>query len=86
MKQYFSEEYARAHFVKEWQQGFNIYQNAFYIQHPEYLAKLSKKDTSNIMSSLQNMSLYDIMPLELLQAEDALGGPKAFQKSYPTCI
>lgn len=80
MKQYFGEEYAQEHFVKEWQQGWKTYQNAFYIQHPEYLAKLSATDASNIMASFVNMSLYDIMPLRLLKAEKALGGTEAFQK------
>lgn len=80
MKQYFGEKYAQEHFVKEWRQGWNTYQNAFYIQHPEYLAKLSATDASNIMGSFANMSLYDIMPLQLLKAEKALGGTKAFQK------
>ena len=80
MKQYFGEEYAQEHFLKEWHQGWDTYQNAFYIQHPEYLAKLSAADASNIMGSFENISLYDIMPLQLLKAEDALGGTKAFQK------
>jgi hypothetical protein len=80
MKQYFGEEYAREHFVKEWQQGWNTYQNAFYIQHPEYLAKLSNKDSSNIMGSFVNMRLYDIMPLMMLKGEEALSGTEAFQK------
>ena len=80
MKQYFGEEYAQEHFLKGWQQGWDTYQNAFYIQHPEYLAKLSKNDSSNIMGSFVNMSLYDIMPLMMLKGEEALGGTEAFQK------
>lgn len=68
MKQYFGEEYAQEHFLKEWQQGWDTYQNAFYIQHPEYLTKLSAADASNIMGSFENISLYDIMPLQLLKA------------------
>lgn len=80
MKQYFGEEYAQEHYVKEWQQGWNTYQNAFYIQHPEYLAKLSDGDISNIMASFVNMSLYDIMPLMMLKGEKALGGTDAFQQ------
>ena len=80
MKQYFGEEYAREHFVKEWQHGWNTYQNAFYIQHPEYLSKLSAADASNVMGSFMTMRLYDLMPLQLLKAENALGGTEAFQK------
>lgn len=80
MKQYFSEEYAEEHYLKEWRQNWDTYKNAFYIQHPEYLAKLSAADASNIMGSFVNMSLYDIMPLQLLKAEEALGGTEAFQK------
>ena len=80
MKQYFGEEYAREHFLKEWQQGFNTYHNAFYIQHPEYLAKLSDGDVSNLMGSFVNMRLYDLMPLMMLKGEAALGGTDVFQK------
>jgi hypothetical protein len=80
MKQYFGEEYAREHFVKEWQQGWNTYNNAFYIRHPEYLAKLSESDASSVINQFVNMRLYDIMPLMMLKGEAALGGTDAFQK------
>ncbi len=80
MEQYFGEEYAEEHYLKEWQKGWNTYQNAFYIQHPECLAKLSDEDASNIMGSFVNISLYDIMPLMMLKGEEAIGGTKAFQR------
>jgi len=54
-------------------------QNAFYIQYPEYLAKLSSGDASNIMASFVNMSLYNIMPLMMLKGEEALRGTEEFQ-------
>lgn len=80
MKQYFGKEYANGHYLEEWQQGLNTYQNAFYIQHPEYLGKLSPGDVSNIMASFVNMKLYDIMPLMMLKGEESLGGTEAFQE------
>lgn len=80
MKQYFGEEYANKHYLKEWRQGWNTYRNAFYIQHPEYLEKLSPKDTANIIGSLTSMRIYGIMPLMMLKGEEALGGTEAFQK------
>lgn len=80
MKQYFGEEYANERYLKEWRQGWDTYRNAFYIQHPEYLARLSVKDASNITGSFVNMNLYDIMPLMMLKGEEALGGTEAFQK------
>ncbi len=80
MKEYFGKEYANAHYLKEWQQNWETYKNAFYIQHPEYLAKLSADDASNIMASFASIRLYDIMPLMLLKGEETLGGPDAFQK------
>ncbi|PKM73072.1 MAG: hypothetical protein CVU91_05750 [Firmicutes bacterium HGW-Firmicutes-16] len=80
MKQYFGEEYANERYLKEWQEGWNTYNNAFYIQHPEYLTKLSVGDASNIMASFVNMSLYDIMPLMMLKGEEALGGTEVFQE------
>lgn len=79
MRQYFGEDYAREHFVKGWEESWETYQNAFYIQHPEYLGKLSEADVSNILGSFTNMRLYDLMPLMLLKGEEALGGPEAFQ-------
>ncbi|MNC52140.1 hypothetical protein D3C75_1014690 [compost metagenome] len=80
MKQYFGEEYAQEHFVESWRQGWDTYKNAFYIQHPEYLSKLSETDAANIMGSFQSMRLYDIMPLMMLKGEETLGGAGAFQK------
>ncbi len=80
MKQYFGEEYVNERYVRVWQQGLNTYQNAFYIQHPEYLGKLSEEEASNIMASFVNMSLYDIMPLMMLKGGEILGDTEAFQK------
>ncbi len=80
MEQYYGKEYAEERFLKVWQKGWNTYQNAFYIQHPEYLAKLSEGDASNVMGSFVNISLYDIMPLMMLKGEEALGGTAQFQK------
>jgi aminopeptidase N len=80
MKLYFGEEYAQEHYIKKWQQGWTTYNNAFYIQHPEYLAKLSTGDASNIMASFVNMRLYDTMSLMMLKGEEDLGGTDAFQK------
>ncbi len=80
MKQYVGEEYANEHYLKKWQQGWDTYQNAFYIQHPEYLAKLSAGDVSRITGSFTDMQLYNIMPLMLLKGEQSLGGTETFQK------
>ena len=77
MKRYFGEEYAVEHFLEEWRQGWDTYQNAFYVQHPEYLAKLPPADASRVMGSFMSMRLYDIMPLMLLEGETALGGTEA---------
>lgn len=73
MKQYFGEEYVQEHYIKNWQHAWNSYKNAFYIQHPEYLAKLSAGDVSNIMGSFQSIKQYDIMPLMMIKAEKTLG-------------
>ena len=80
MKQYYGEEYAQERFIKEWQNGWNTYRNAFYIQHPEYLTMLSDSDASSVMGAFVNMRLYDIMPLMLLRAEETLGGTETLQK------
>mgnify|MGYP007058148316 FL=1 len=80
MKKYLGEEYAQKQYINVWQHDWNTYKNAFYIQHPEYLEKLSDRDVSNIMGSFQNIRLYSIMPLMILKGENALGGTTAFQK------
>jgi hypothetical protein len=80
MKQYLGAEYANERYLKEWNKNRDIYKNAFYIQHPEYLARLSAQDTSNIMASFQTMRFYDVMALMLLKGEAALGGTEAFQE------
>jgi len=80
MKEYFGEEYARKHFTDVWSEGWNTYKNAFYIQRPEYLEKLSDNDISNITGSLQSIRLYNIMPLMMLNGEKVLGGTQAFQQ------
>lgn len=80
MKEYFGEAYVEEHYLKGWQQDWKTYQNAFYVQHPEYLTKLSEKDVSNIMASFQDMRLYSLMPLMMLKGEAALGGTEAYQQ------
>lgn len=80
MDDYFGAEYAKQHFVRVWQNNWKTYKNAFYIQNPKYLQKLSGKDSYNVLSTLENIGLYDIMPLELLKAEKAVGGPETFQE------
>ena len=80
MKEYFGEEYAQERFVNVWNSGLSTYQNAFYIQHPEYLAKLSDADASRILGSFNSINLYDIMSMMMLKGEEALGGTAAFQE------
>ena len=79
MKDYFGEKYANKHYINEWKSGFKSYKNAFYIQHPEFFKKLSGSDQSHMTELLNNIGLYDIMPLKLLKAEAAVGGTEAFQ-------
>ena len=55
-----------------------MYSNAFYIRNPQYLEKFPN-DKSNIMNSLYNIGLYNIMPLQLVKAEKTMGGIDAFQ-------
>jgi len=80
MKYYFGEEYAQEHFTDAWMKDLDTYRNAFYIQHPEYLEKLSDKDKSNIIGSFRSIRLYSIMPLMMLNGETALGGTENFVK------
>ncbi|QOR36049.1 hypothetical protein IMX26_04335 [Clostridium sp. 'deep sea'] len=79
MEHYFGEDYAKKNFVDIWKKSWNKYKKAFCVQNPEYLEKLSNKDASSIKCTLNNIGLYDIMPLQLLKAEEALGGTKALQ-------
>lgn len=81
MKDYLGTEYADEHFINEWQNSLETYQNAFYIQNPDDLKKLSDSDQSNVLATLNNIGLYDMMPLKLLKAEADLGGTESFQKT-----
>jgi len=80
LKHYFGEEYAREHFVKEWQRDWDTYKNAFYIRNPEHLAKLSEEDKSNIMGSFLRMRQYSIMSLMMLKGEELIGSEAFHQK------
>ncbi len=80
MRQYFGEDYANERFVKVWQRGWETYRDAFYIQHPEYLKRLSAGDASNVLGALENIKRYDVMSLKLLNGERALGGTEAYHK------
>ncbi|HOO33012.1 MAG TPA: hypothetical protein PK466_05850 [Thermotogota bacterium] len=80
LEHYYGQAYAKERFIDVWQRNWQTYENAFYVQHPDYLAKLSKSDASNVMRNLQSIGLYNIMPLQILQAETALGGSEALMK------
>jgi len=80
MEHHFGTEYAKERYLDVWQKSRETYERAFYVQHPEYLQKLSASDASRVMASLRSMGLYDLMPLKLLKAEQAVGGPKEFRK------
>ncbi len=80
IESYYGSEYAREHYADVWKRGWQPYRNAFYLEHPEFLAKLAAADASNVMLNLRSLSLYYVMPLKLLRAEQALGGREAFME------
>lgn len=79
MEHYYGAPYAKEHYLDRWEKSWATYKNAFYIQNPDYLVKLSAKDASNVLGRLRSMAIYDLMSLQLLKAEAAVGSKEAFQ-------
>ncbi len=77
VKALYGEDYAREHYVDQWQQSVDDYYLNFYVRHPEYLASLPEDKQLPITNSLTYVRQYCEMPLKILKAEALVGGEEA---------
>lgn len=80
MDEYYGAEFAKTRYLDVWEKGRQRHESAFYIRNPQYLKMLSATDAANVLAGLRSMAIYEVMPLQLLKAEEACGGKEAFQK------
>ena len=80
VKELYGEEYARTHYIDQWQQEVDDYYLNFYVRHPEYLEMLPEAERLRISNSLSGMRRYSEMPLKLLKAEQLVGGEDAMDQ------
>lgn len=80
MKELYGGEYAKAHYVDQWQQEVEDYYQNFYIRNPEYLSALPETYQYNISNSLAAVLRYSVMPLKILKAEQLVGGEEAMDQ------
>ena len=80
VKELYGEEYARTHYIDQWQQEVDDYYLNFYVRHPEYLEMLPEAGRLRISNSLSGMRRYSEMPLKLLKAEQLVGGEDAMDQ------
>ena len=80
VKELYGEEYARTHYIDQWQQEVDDYYLNFYVRHPEYLEMLPESERLRISNSLSGMRQYSEMPLKLLKAEQLVGGEDAMDQ------
>ena len=80
VKELYGEEYARTHYIDQWQKEVDDYYLNFYVRHPEYLEMLPEAERLRISNSLSGMRQYSEMPLKLLKAEQLVGGEDAMDQ------
>ena len=80
VKELYGEEYARTHYIDQWQQEGDDYYLNFYVRHPEYLEMLPEAERLRISNSLSGMRQYSEMPLKILKAEQLVGGEEAMDR------
>lgn len=80
VKELYGEDYAREHYVDQWQQAVDDYYLNFYVRHPEYLEMLPENEQLAISNSLSQVRQYNEMPLKILKAEQLAGGEEAMDQ------
>ena len=80
VKELYGEDYAREHYVDQWQQAVDDYYLNFYVRHPEYLEMLPENEQLAISNSLSQVRQYNEMPLKILKAEQLVGGEEAMDQ------
>lgn len=74
MKAKHGEAYARQYYVDIWQQQVDAMERDFYNRHPEYLDILPERYAAGIQSGIDGTLRYCQMPLQILKAEELVGG------------
>ena len=85
VKELYGEEYARAHYVDQWQKAVDDYYLNFYVRNPEYLEMLPEQVQLAISNSLSQVRQYNEMPLKIWKAEQLVGGERPWIRSSITC-
>lgn len=80
VKELYGEDYARQHYVEQWQREVDDYYLNFYVRHPEYLDMLPEEKQLEVLGSLTHVRQYCEMPLKLLKAEQLVGGETAMDQ------
>ena len=80
VKELYGEDYAREHYVDQWQQAVDDYYLNFYVRHSEYLEMLPENEQLAISNSLSQVRQYNEMPLKILKAEQLAGGEEAMDQ------
>ena len=75
-----SEDYAREHYIDQWQQTVDDYYLNFYVRNPEYLEMLPEQVQLAISNSLSQVRQYNEMPLKIYKAEQLVGGEEAMDQ------
>ena len=80
VKELYGEEYARTHYIDQWQQEVDDYYLNFYVRNPDYLEALPEEERLEISNSLRYVRQYCEMPLKILKAEQLVGGEEAMDR------
>lgn len=84
VKELYGEDYAREHYVEQWQSSVDDYYLNFYVRNPDYLASLPEAEQLEISNSLAYVRQYCEMPLKILKAEQLVGGEDAMDEILST--
>ena len=79
-KELYGEDYAREHYVDQWQQAVDDYYLDFYVRNPDYLANLPEDKQLEITGNLTYVRQYCEMPLKILKAEQLVGGEESMDQ------
>lgn len=80
VKDLYGEEYAKEHYVDQWQKAVDDYYLNFYVRNPEYLEMLPEQVQLAISNSLSQVRQYNEMPLKIWKAEQLVGGEEAMDQ------
>lgn len=80
VKELYGEDYAREHYVNQWQQAVDDYYLDFYVRNPDYLANLPEDKQLEITGNLTYVRQYCEMPLKILKAEQLVGGEESMDQ------